>query len=75
MGVELYLDFAHLISRTLDFIAALIRSPIYASHGLALRAIQCEVVFSSWFVKEAMMLMMTSTLLPLVARQKHDSTF
>ena len=61
-------------SYTLDFIAALIRSPIYALHGHALRAIQCKVVFSSWFAKEAMLLMMTSPLLPLVARQKHDST-
>ena len=58
-------------SYTLDFIAALIRSSIY---GLALREIQCKVVFSSWFAKEAMLLMMTSPLLPLVARQKHDST-
>ena len=59
-------------SYTLDFIAALIRSPIYALHGLALRAIQCKVLFWSWFAKEAMLLMMTSLLLlPLVARQKH----
>ena len=33
------------------------RSPIY---GLALREIQCKVVFSSWFAKEAMLLMMNS---------------
>jgi hypothetical protein len=59
-------------SYTFDFIAALIRSPIYALHGLALRAIQCKVVFSNWFSKETMLLMMTSLLLlPLVARQKH----
>ena len=31
-------------SYTLDYIAALIRSPIYALHGLALRAIQCKVL-------------------------------
>ena len=59
-------------SYTLDFIAALIRSPIYALHGHTLRAIQCKVVFSSWFAKEAMLLMMNSLILiPLVARQKH----
>ena len=38
-------------SYTLNFIAALIRSPMFALHGLALRAIQCKVVFSSWFAK------------------------
>ena len=59
-------------SYTLDFIAALIRSPIYALPGLALRANQCKVLFWSWFAKEAMLLMMTSLLLlPLVSRQKH----
>ena len=37
----------HLI--TLLFI---IWSPMYVLHGLAVRAIQCKVLFSSWFAKE-----------------------
>ena len=31
-------------SYTLDYISTLFRSPIYALHGLAVRAIQCKVV-------------------------------
>jgi hypothetical protein len=38
-------------SYTLDYIAALIRSPIYALHGLAVRAIQFSL-FSSWIAQE-----------------------
>ena len=37
---------------TLDYIAALIRSPMYALHGLAVRAIQRKVLFSSRFAEE-----------------------
>ena len=36
-------------SYTLDYVAALIWSPMYALHGLAVCAIQCKVLFSSWF--------------------------
>ena len=31
-------------SYTLDYVATLFRSPIYALHGLAVRTIQCKVV-------------------------------
>ena len=44
-------DFKCSFIQILDYIAALFRSPIYALHGLAVRAIQFSL-FSSWIAQE-----------------------
>ena len=46
---------------TLDYIAALIRSPINALHGLAVHAVQCQVLFANDFFPTRRVAMLTKT--------------